>query len=118
MPTRPLNPCTTSGCPNKSTEGGPCFQHADPTKTRGWNHDGKSAAKRGYDRKWRDHTRPRILKRDNYLCQEHLRRGDYVPATTVDHKINKARGGSDEDSNLEALCTSCQLRKAGRESSL
>jgi 5-methylcytosine-specific restriction endonuclease McrA len=37
------------------------------------------------------------------------------PATTVDHVVCVAEGGTDARENLRALCTKCQLSKAGRE---
>ena len=63
-----------------------------------------SAAGRGYDRKWRM-TRARYL-RANPTC---VMCGD--DATDVDHIIARARGGTDEWENLEALCHSCHSRK-------
>ncbi|STT07322.1 DNAse [Klebsiella michiganensis] len=62
-----------------------------------------------------DIRRARILKRDNHLCQNCLRRGLAVPATTVDHIKAKAHGGTDDDSNLESLCWPCHKTKTGRE---
>lgn len=36
-------------------------------------------------------------------------------ATTVDHVIPRSRGGTDDESNLQALCATCNGRKAARE---
>lgn len=67
----------------------------------------------------------RILKRDCGLCQceecKSLHR--LLPATQVDHRINKAewlrqRGslaGVDDDSNLRAINKDCHKRKTARE---
>ena len=38
-------------------------------------------------------------------------------ASHVDHKVPRARGGSDEPSNLQLLCTACHGRKSAREGS-
>ncbi|WP_345945876.1 HNH endonuclease [Psychrobacter sp. Ps4] len=38
-----------------------------------------------------------------------------MPATDVDHIINKAKGGSDEPSNLQSLCRKCHLSKTANE---
>ncbi|WP_233615138.1 HNH endonuclease [Citrobacter sp. FDAARGOS_156] len=75
---------------------------------------GKSRHERGYGSKW-DIKRARILKRDNHLCQNCLRTGRAVAATTVDHIKAKAHGGTDDDSNLESLCWPCHRSKTGRE---
>ena len=46
--------------------------------------------------------RARILARDGAVC---WRCGQ--PATTVDHIIPRARGGTDDDDNLRAACARC-----------
>jgi 5-methylcytosine-specific restriction protein A len=91
---------------------------ARPSSGRSWDHGGRSAAKRGYDRRWREHTRPRILLRDGYQCQQCKREGSLRLATTVDHITRKAAGGDDSDSNLESLCSDHHRRKSGREGQL
>lgn len=88
----------------------PCPMHAKEA----WDHKGKTAHQRGYGAAWQA-LRLKTLERDHWLCQEHRRRGEVIPATTVDHIRNKARGGTDDPANLEALCRACQQRKAGRE---
>jgi 5-methylcytosine-specific restriction endonuclease McrA len=63
----------------------------------------------------------RILKRDHHACQ-HVRedtgRRCGLRATDVDHIIPNSQGGSDADSNLQALCTWHHRRKSGREGGL
>ena len=56
-----------------------------------------------------------VLVRDNYLCQECLKQGLFVTATTVDHITPKAHGGSDDLTNLQSLCNSCHKFKTARE---
>lgn len=63
---------------------------------------------------WRK-LRAMVLERDRYLCLECLRNGLYVSATTVDHIIAKAHGGSDDLSNLQSLCEQCHRMKTARE---
>lgn len=36
-------------------------------------------------------------------------------SVTVDHVTNKARGGTDEDANLQGLCGTCHTEKTLRE---
>jgi 5-methylcytosine-specific restriction protein A len=78
-----------------------------------------SAAERGYGSEWRK-TRERILVRDRRLCQPCLREGRTTLATEVDHKIPKAEGGTDDDSNLQAICDQkpwrCHSKKTAVES--
>lgn len=38
-----------------------------------------------------------------------------MPATDVHHKVAKVDGGTDEESNLEALCHSCHSKKTAAE---
>lgn len=91
---------------------GYCERH----RNEGWqqHQQGKSRHERGYGSKW-DIKRARILKRDNHLCQNCLRTGRAVAATTVDHIKAKAHGGTDDDSNLESLCWPCHRSKTGHE---
>ena len=42
--------------------------------------------------------------------------GRYTSASEVDHKINKASGGTDDDSNLQAICKTCHEVKTEHES--
>lgn len=72
-----------------------------------------SASKRGYGADWAK-LRAQVLAEEP-LCREHLSRGEHVKATHVDHIVNKASGGTDDRSNLQALCPRCHLTKSGRE---
>ena len=53
--------------------------------------------------------------RDLGLCQPCLRLGRTTSAVSVDHILNKARGGTDDASNLEAICSPCHLEKTLEE---
>lgn len=71
-----------------------------------------SRQSRGYGAEW-ERTRKRILERDNYLCQcRHCKaEGRTTLATEVDHVKPRAQGGSDDDSNLQAINGDCHKRK-------
>jgi 5-methylcytosine-specific restriction protein A len=57
-----------------------------------------------------------VLQRDRYLCQPCKRKGMVTPASEVDHIVNREAGGTDADTNLEAICGPCHKAKTARES--
>lgn len=65
-------------------------------------------------RPWR-RKREAVLKRDRYLCQPCQRAGLITEATEVDHLVNLAEGGTDDDTNLQAICTECHQEKTQAE---
>lgn len=71
-------------------------------KRKPWADRG-SRQSRGYGAEWQK-LRLIILRRDNYLCQACQREGRVSPATSVDHVKAKAKGGTDDPSNLEGIC--------------
>lgn len=115
MPPRTPKACRRRGCPNTTTErSGYCEDH----KGESWKQyqPGQNRHQRGYGTAW-DKRRQRVLKRDNGLCCNCLMSGVVVVAKHVDHILPKAHGGSDEDYNLQSLCTSCHRAKTAREGS-
>ena len=109
MPKAPPTPCRAPRCREMASKSGMCAKHY--VKPKAWvSSEGKSASERGYGPKWRK-TRKRILIRDSYLCQECKRGGIVTLAREVDHVLNKAAGGSEEDSNLESICITCHKKK-------
>ncbi len=57
--------------------------------------------------KTRNQARPRILERDGYGCV----RCDSTDRLEIDHILPLARGGGNEDDNLQTLCRPCNRRK-------
>jgi 5-methylcytosine-specific restriction protein A len=70
---------------------------------------------RGYGTTW-DKLRLRILQRDKWLCVQCSKTGRVSPATSVDHIKPKAKGGTDDPSNLQSLCGECRKAKDARDS--
>ncbi len=61
----------------------------------------------GWDEQKRSH---RVLRRCNYKC--------YVcggPAVIADHIVPIAQGGSDNEANMDGICTACHKKKIGGE---
>lgn len=113
MPARIPKACRKQGCKNTTiNSNGYCDEH----QGCGWqrHQKGKTSSQRGYGSQWRK-IRAIVLVRDNYLCQECLKQGLFVTATTVDHITPKAHGGSDDLTNLQSLCNSCHKFKTARE---
>lgn len=71
---------------------------------------------RGYGPEW-DRLRKEILERDQHLCRCRTCReaGLVKVATEVDHIVPKAKGGTDEPSNLQAINRECHKRKTIEE---
>ncbi len=102
MPYKPARPCKYPGCP-QLTHKSFCLQHsAVYQQKRG------SSSKRGYDHRWRK-IRKMYLS-GNLLCVECLKKGLLVEATEVHHIIPIMNGGTNDYSNLMALCKSCHSK--------
>ena len=65
-------------------------------------------------RPWR-RKREAVLKRDGYLCQPCKRLDRITLATEVDHVTPQAEGGSEDESNLQAICETCHKAKTQAE---
>ena len=60
---------------------------------------------------------PGIRARDADCCQACIRRNDGHIGTysAIDHKVPKEEGGTDDDDNLEVICSPCHTAKTQRE---
>ena len=110
MPKKSKHPCGYPGCPQLVDAGQRyCEKHKQP--------DRPSAAKRGYNSKWRRLSK--VYLRKHPMCVRCLQQGRYVPATVVDHIIPH-RGTPAlmwDESNWQALCKPCHDKKTGNEDS-
>ena len=75
-----------------------------------WKHERASRHARGYGTAW-DKIRKEVMQRDKGLCQTCLREGRVTAARAVDHITPKAKGGTDELTNLECICGPHHLDK-------
>ena len=115
MATRAPRPCREPACRHLSRDGsGYCEHHVK--QSSGWTRESRgSAHSRGYGATWRK-IRTATLRRDKYLCQPCAKYGFVTPATEVDHIVNKAEGGTDEQDNLQSICHQCHKAKTQQES--
>lgn len=73
-----------------------------------------SATARGYCSKQWFAIRLKVLVRDAWTCKHCKRVCSRKQEATVDHIIPKSRGGTDDLSNLQCLCISCNSRKGAK----
>ena len=109
-------PCRKIGCPelvHSRYKGGYCDKHQD--ERTGWKRSKRNQKAGLTGRPWR-RLRDEVMSRDDYVCQECARNGRLTPATEVDHIINIASGGTDNMTNLEAICSNCHKIKTQNES--
>lgn len=104
MPQKPKSPCRYPGCP-KLTDGRYCDEH-QKLIDRNYNRYGRDPATgQRYGTAWR-------IIRCSYiaahpLCEQCLKDGRMAPAQEVHHILPLSDGGTNDSSNLMALCKSC-----------
>lgn len=115
MPRRVMRPCKHRGC-RALVAGGKSYCEAHASEEVKWAPDSKRGNRhaRGYGNAWVA-IRARILSRDSGLCQPCKRAGRVTIATEVDHIIPKSQGGTDDDDNLQTICSPCHKTKTGSE---
>lgn len=87
------------------------------TASKTWDHGRReSRHARGYGWAW-EKLRAQVMERDHRLCQTCWRAKPQriTLAKEVDHKIPKAKGGTDDLENLEAICVPCHRDKSARD---
>lgn len=71
-----------------------------------------NSTQRGYGAPWQKRRKAALNTAEGALCVYHWEvLGQVVPATSRDHRVPKAKGGSDDDSNLVSACTYCNSAK-------
>ncbi len=62
-----------------------------------------------------DKVRQRIFKRDCGLCQVCSQSGRIKTGTEIDHIIAVTNGGTDDEDNLQVICSECHLEKSDKD---
>lgn len=111
----PRTPCADCGQPSKGERCKPCFIAATRARATGRDLDARNALTARRARRIRDSgglTRHGMSKlRAKWLKQG--RRCTYCPAlaTTIDHVVPVALGGTSHEGNLTPACRTCNARK-------
>ncbi|MGE3346067.1 MAG: HNH endonuclease [Ramlibacter sp.] len=115
MPQAAPRPCARPGCGRLVPAGAVCPVHPVAPGSFGDRSRG-TRQQRGYGRAW-EKVRERVLFRDQGLCQPCLAATPerITPAVAVDHIKPKAEGGTDAESNLQAICKACHDQKTAEE---
>jgi 5-methylcytosine-specific restriction protein A len=112
MPKKPKRPCSYPGCP-ALTDGRFCEKHTKQEAQRYEKYDRDPAVRKRYGRAWK-----RI--RDRYivahpLCEQCIKEGRMTKAQEVHHILPLTKGGTHDEKNLMALCTSCHSKITATE---
>lgn len=109
VPTAPLHPCPAKGC-GVLVSKGRCAKHGGPHK---WDAPRANPVvrKRGH---WLMDARRRLFERQP-LCEPCQQAGRLTVATIRDHKIPLAEGGTEDESNEQAICEPCHRAKSQQE---
>ena len=112
MPMKPKRPCSYPSCP-KLTTGQFCEEHQKLTDKQYEKYQRDPVAKKRYGRSWK-RTRDRYIAA-HPLCEKCASHGRVTPTQEVHHIQPLSQGGSNTESNLMSLCTSCHSEITARE---
>ncbi len=107
MPRKPQRACQHPGCP-KLTDSLYCAEHQQQA-TRHYNRFQRDPeSNKRYGRAWK-RIRDRYIKA-HPLCEQCEKAGRLTPAEEVHHVLPLSHGGTNNTSNLMALCKPCHSR--------
>ena len=107
MPKKPKRPCSYQGC-GKLTDGQYCDEHKQTIERQYNRYLRDPETNKRYGRAWKK-LRARFLLQ-HPLCQQCKCEGRLAAAEEVHHILPLANCGTNDDSNLMALCKSCHSR--------
>jgi 5-methylcytosine-specific restriction enzyme A len=109
MPTAPRHPCPTPGC-GALVVAGHCAQHTDT----GHRWDARRPDITRVRGRQLQARRRRLFQRQP-LCEPCQAAGRLVLATIRDHRLALAEGGTEDETNEQAICAACHAAKTQRE---
>jgi 5-methylcytosine-specific restriction endonuclease McrA len=101
--------CLDCGIPTAKSRCDTCQEVREASQPK---RERPSSSMRGYDANW-NRVRVVVLRRDNWTCVRCNKKLVGSDAT-VDHRVPLARGGSNDLSNLQSMCRSCNSSKKDR----
>jgi len=107
MPRKPKRPCSYPGC-GRLTDGQYCDEHRQVAERQYNRYQRDPDTNKRYGRAWR-RIRARFLLR-HPLCEQCKSEGRLTAAEEVHHILPLADGGTNDESNLMALCKSCHSK--------
>jgi 5-methylcytosine-specific restriction protein A len=108
MPIAAPRPCAHPGCTALTTSGGRCEQHQRSSWVKR-----PTATKRITGRRLQ-RARAELFARQP-LCEQCEAKGVVRLATQRDHRVPLAEGGTEDDTNVQALCDACHAAKSDGE---
>ncbi|MBU4541801.1 MAG: HNH endonuclease [Firmicutes bacterium] len=112
MPRKPKRPCSYPGC-KELTNGRFCEEHQKLSEQHYNKYQRDPETRKRYGWSWK-RIRDRYI-RNNSLCEMCLKKGRLTPAQEVHHIKPLSKGGTHDEKNLMALCSSCHSTITARE---
>ena len=107
MPKKPKRPCSYPGC-GKLTDGRYCDEHRQTAAHQYNRYLRNPDTNKRYGRAWKKLRVRFFLKHP--LCEHCKNEGRLTAAEEVHHVLPLANGGTNDESNLMALCKSCHSK--------